>query len=191
MRLFIFILLLTPFSLSAQIKVGAGFGGAASFSDFGSPRYGTPFGLTLTEKLNDKFSMSQNILFRFDGYEFKSDVPGLGHKAIVHQFNFIETPVLLNFTPLKGKISPYIGTGFSTKLCVRSTERISREYRLFQFNDITPKNSLDINLIGLLGIEFKALGHIINIESRYNHGLLEVIENRKLSSFSLFLFVRK
>lgn len=200
MRLFVLIILLLPATLNAQIKVSGIVGGSLSYSNFGKPRAGVPFGLGFYEELNKNIFLSQNIIYRFDGYYFKTDLPpeiknndtirDLGYKSICHQINFLEIPFLFNLRK-PGKISPYLGLGASLKFALFSRERISIEYRQFEFRELKLQNSTDLNLLGAIGVQFNFLGHLTNIEARYNHGLSNIINNIKLSSFSLLLIINK
>lgn len=201
MRTIIFILLFNPFNGFSQTISGViGVSASNTAPKSGYARAGSPFGIQLREDLNKHVFLTQSALFRFDGYYFKKDLPpeienndtirDLGYKSICHQFNYLEFPFMINLSANKRKFTPYIGTGISFKFNVRSVERIAIFYRNYEFNELKLQNYTDINLIGSLGIQFEAIKHPVSIEGRFNHGLINVINNKTISSASILLIIR-
>lgn len=197
MKNLLFILLFLPFVSEGQTIFGIKASGNISYTSGMWSRQSVSGGVFLEHVLTKHLSLREEGLFSQDGYSeekyFRPEIlPSgdtsfyiVGLKRIQYQINSIEIPVTLLYK-IGNKIQPYIGAGVSGKFTVLSRSKINVSPQEEYYEDITTAG-FNFTIVNYLGVETTIKETPVHVEIRHSLGLLDMVNNKKISMASLMI----
>lgn len=174
--LFVFTLLLS-FQAIGQHTAGIKFFGLNKTATYNGSSLGVFYRLDISEKFSVQIEPS-----------YSSTGSRIGD---IYIYEYLESPELLYFTPIKGKTFFDIHTGVNLKYLLDAKRRENKFHSVAMTeNNIysTPANQTQLGLIGGASVGWKPNRVSLSASIRYNYDLTETFPGERISYVSALLF---